>query len=182
LKVAATDPTAPQMKFRLRDVPCKGPDLFVSMTARAAPRKGYPQEMARLMWVGISSNQASRGTTRFMTWCNQKDFTSGFYFSGVHAKKIDLEFAIEGNAPLWICELTAHAHPDAMVREFEHGVVLAKPSPRRYVFELGKLFPGRKFRRIQGTANQDTAVNNGGLVSDKVVLGPKNALFLIRER
>ena len=182
LKVAATDPRAAQMKFRLRDVPCKGPDLFVSMTARAAPRKGYPEQMARLMWAGMLSNQASRSGAQFMTWCNQKDFTSGFYFSEVHSQQIALEFTIEGAEPLWICELTVHAHPDAMVREFEHGLVLANPSPRRYIFELGKLFPGRKFRRIQGTANQDTVANNGSLVSDKVVLEPKDALFLIRER
>jgi len=43
-----------ELRFRLRDVPADGPDLHVSVTARAAPMRGYPKEVARLMWVGIA--------------------------------------------------------------------------------------------------------------------------------
>ena len=87
----------------------------------------------------------------------------------------------EGSEPLWISELSVHAHPDAIYREFENGLVLANPSPRPYTFELDKLFPGKQFRRIQATANQDTRTNNGTLVSNTITIRPKDALFLVRE-
>ena len=352
LKVTARDRHVSQMALRLKDVPCKGPDLFVSVTARAAPRACYPEEMARLMWVGVAPDQykltradlprtgvrlrdkkeiglnsdtgavvrfqsnvvieekrhdcyfvhppykgKSAGYTywqrqlrippsaeldfylgmgqksparsdgvifaveisevrkdkagrpyevfrhtqkahrwthhtvplnrwagksvllkfisdcglandttadhsywadvcvlspesekdrtkpmKFMTWCNQKDFTSGFYFSDVRSGNIDLEFVVEGSEPFWISELTVHAHPDVMYREFENGLVLANPSPRHYTFDINKLSAGRRFHRIRATSKQDTTQNNGNVVSDKVVVGPKDALFLVRER
>jgi len=199
LKVTAKDSKLSQIKFRLQDVPCKGPDLFVYMTANAAPREHYPKEMARLVWVGIAPEQGGlmqaepaqtgmqlRGknvtkAVRFMTWCNEKDFSSGFYFSQILSERIDLEFTIEGPESLRISRLSIHAHPDAIYRQFERGLVLANPSPRPYIFEPAKLFPGDKFRRIRATARQDTVTNNGKKVSDKITLGPRDALFLIKE-
>ncbi len=175
LKVWSQDPKASQIKFHLRDVPCDGPDLFVALTAHAAPLRHYPKETARLMYAGIAGRPV-----RFMTWCNQRDFSSGFYFSQVRSQKVDLEFTIEGTDPLWISALSVHAHPDAMYREFEHGLVLANPSPRPYTFELDKLFPGKRFRRFGATAKQDTLTNNGKPVPNTLVIGPKDALFLIK--
>ncbi len=40
-----------EMSFYLRDVPCKGPDLFVQVKAVADAMQGCPKEMARLVWV-----------------------------------------------------------------------------------------------------------------------------------
>jgi hypothetical protein len=117
-----------------------------------------------------------------MTWCNAKDFTSGFYFSDVRSEGVDLEFVIEGGEPFWISKLTVHAHPDVVYREFENGLVLANPSPRCYTFDINRLSAGRRFRRIQATSKQDTTHNNGDGVSDKVVIGSKDALFLVKER
>jgi hypothetical protein len=158
--------------------------MFVSMTARSALRKRYPKEMARLMWVVIAPGENSTAPTkpaRYMTWCNEKDFSSAFYFSDIRSGKIDLEITIEGSEPLWISELTAHAWPDVIYREFEHGIVLANPSPRAHTFKLDELFVGKKFRRIKATANQDTSTNNGHPVSKSIILGPKDALFLVKE-
>ena len=67
-----------------------------------------------------------------------------------------------------------------MYREFERGLVLANPSPRPYTFDLATLFPGRSFRRIQGSPRQDPATNNGAPVAGTLTLGPKDALFLVR--
>jgi hypothetical protein len=182
LKIVAKDPEADAMKFRLRNVPCNGPDLFISMRTRAAPRRNYPKEMARLMWVGIApAGGVLTKPVRFMTWCNQEDFSSGFYFSQVESRKVDLEFIIESGEALWISELSAHAHADVIYREFENGLVLANPSPRPYTFDLDKLAPGTRFRRIRGTRGQDTATNNGDVVTATVVVGPKDALFLVKE-
>lgn len=178
LKLTATSPQAREIRFRLSDVPCDGPDLFVSLTARAAAMRGYPKEVARIMYVSIAKEGESTGS-HFMTWVNDREFDSTFYFSNVESDSVDLDFAIEGDEPLWIGRVAAYAHPDAMYRQFEHGLVLANPSPRPYVFDLGKLFPGRGFRRLRGSLTQDPIANNGSAVGDKLELGPKEGLFLV---
>ncbi len=116
---------------------------------------------------------------RYMTFLGSEEFCSGFYFSAVRSEKVDLEFEIEGGEPVWITRLTAHAAPDAMFREFEHGLVLANPSPRPFTFELAELLPGRSYRRLQGSPRQDPEANDGSAVGERVTLGPKEGLFLV---
>ncbi len=116
---------------------------------------------------------------RYMSWLNDREFESGYYFREVKSKSIDLEWVIEGTEPVWITSVTAHQHPDAIYRRFEHGLVLANPSPRPYVFELSKLFPARAFRRLRGSSRQDPQTNDGSPVEGKLVLQPREGLFLV---
>ncbi|MHC4681212.1 MAG: hypothetical protein ACYTEK_21230, partial [Planctomycetota bacterium] len=101
LKVAAVDPETSEIRFRLRNVRCSGPDLFVSLTARGDAMHDYPGEAARLMYVGAcpSGRQAEKAD-RFMTWVNGADFDSGFYFANIDSDEIDLEFTVEGSEPV----------------------------------------------------------------------------------
>jgi len=179
VKVTAANAEQRDLTFRLAGVPCEGPDLVVLVTARGAARKGYPVDVARLMWVGIAPPGGKpTPAVRHMTWLAAEDFRSGFYFCDVRSPRADLEFTVEGSEPVWIATVTAHAGPDAMVREFEGGVVLANPSPRPYTFDLADLFRGRAFRRLRGSSRQDPETNNGAAVGGTVTLGPKDALFL----
>ena len=118
---------------------------------------------------------------KFMTWADQEEFTSGFYFRRVKSSTVDLEFVVESSEPLWITEITAHAHPDAMYREFENGLVVANPSPRPFVFDLEALFPGKGFRRLRATKTQDTDANDGSRVGGTLKLRPMEGLFLVKE-
>ena len=179
LKVAAASPKAEEIHFRLTDIPCDGPDLFVSFTVRGEKMKDYPPEVARMMYVSVAPEGQTK-PERFMTWVNEKDFDSTFYFSKIRSDKVILDFVIEGSEPLWIKRVQARAHPDAVYRQFEHGLVLANPSPRSYTFDLGKLFPGQTLRRLKGSATQDPVANNGSKVGGKLELGPKEGLFLVR--
>jgi len=163
-----------ELRFRLTTVPCNGPDLFVSVTLRGEPMDGCPRQMPRLATVGIPP-------ARHMTWVGTEDFTSTFYFPDVRSKSVDLEFVVEGPEPVTLSRLTAHAHPDAIYREFENGLVLANPSPRPYAFDLARLFPAKRFRRIRASSRQDTATNDGSPVGKTVRLAPKDALFLVRD-
>jgi hypothetical protein len=191
LRVRAIGAEADSLRFRLRGVPCDGPDLFVSVTARGEPREGYPTEMARMAWVGIAPPEAQlvgpegrdalTEPVRYMTWLNDREFTSGFYFSDVRSKTVDLEWTVEGREPISIQSIHVHAHPDVIYREFEHGVVLANPSPRPYELELDRLFPGRKLRRLRGSPGQDPANNDGSTVGAKLTVRPKEGLFLVKE-
>lgn len=117
----------------------------------------------------------------FMTWMNEEEFTSGFYFSRVRSDRVDLEFVVESSEPAWITGISAHAHPDAMYRTFENGLVVANPSPRPCTFPMDGLFPGQKFRRLKASRTQDTEANDGSPVGDRLKLRPKEGLFLVRE-
>ncbi|HUT33100.1 MAG TPA: hypothetical protein VNE39_06465 [Planctomycetota bacterium] len=174
-RLQAVQADGKQVRFRLAHVPCDGPDLVVFVTARAEPMKGYPREVARLMWVGTDDK------TRFMTFANDRDFTSAFYFSDVKAMEAAVEIAVEGSEPVTISAVTAHAHPDAICREFERGAVVANPAPRPYAFDLGKLFPGKAFRRLRGSPEQDPVANNGQPVQGPLTLAPRDALFLVTQ-
>jgi len=181
VRVEARDPNVSSLGFHLRDVPCVGPDLVVLVTARGAPLCGYPAEVARLMHVAaVASGKQSTRELRFMTWVNEEEFESGFYFSDISSTRVDLEFAVEGPEPIWIDRVEVYAHPDVLYREFERGLVLANPSPRPYTFELSRLLPGRRLRRLRGTATQDPNTNDGSAVGDRVTLGGKDGLFLIK--
>jgi len=117
---------------------------------------------------------------RFMTWVNDRAFTSGFYFSQIKSPKVDLEFRIEGNEPLWLSDLTVHAWPDVIYREFENGLVLANPARHSCVFDLASLVPGRSYRRLRGSPSQDPVTNSGKAVSGAVTLQGREGLFLVR--
>lgn len=117
----------------------------------------------------------------FSTWMNEKDFPAGFYFKDIRSPQVDLEFVVESSEPVWLSRITAHGHPDVMLREFEHGLVLANPSLRPCTFDLAKLFPGQAFRRLKGTPQQDAKTNNGQLVEARITLGAQDALFLVRQ-
>jgi len=178
MKISAAKAETSELRFRLTGVPVNGPDLFVKLISRAQPMRNYPREVARMMQVSLASSPDDS----FMTWVNAKDFTSGFYFSNLKSATVDLEFVIEGSEPVWIEGISAYAHPDAMYRQFENGLVLANPPPPFYAFDLAKIAPGMKFRRLTASPAQDTAVNNGTPVSGSVQLGEKDALFLVREK
>lgn len=115
-----------------------------------------------------------------MTWLNDRPFTSAFYFRNVRSRSVDLTLSFEGREPITITALSAHAHPDAMCRVFERGIVIANPSLDPYVFDLGALSPGRNYRRIQAVPSQDTKTNDGQPAQGKITLGERDALFLVR--
>jgi len=177
IKVTPADGHGGPIALRLAGVPCRGPDLVVRVTMRAAPLTGYPKEMARLAHVGIAPPQGE--PVRFMTWVDGEAFTSYGYFSEIRSKTVDLVLEVEGGDPVWITRVTAHAAPDAMVRLFERGMVLANPSPRQHTFDLEALAPGRRLGRLRGSSRQDPETNSGEPVGRTVTLGPKDALFLM---
>jgi hypothetical protein len=72
--------------------------------------------------------------------------------------------------------------PDTMYRVFEKGLVLANPSREPRTFDLRSITPARQYLRIMATEYQDSAVNNGQAMGDIVILGERDALFLVRTR
>jgi hypothetical protein len=120
--------------------------------------------------------------TDYMTWVNDRFFTSTFYYRDIRSKKVDLSFDIEGAEPVTVQSISVYAHPDAIYRIFENGLVIANPGLEPYTFNLDEISPGRHYRRLKATPRQDRKANNGQPVGRTVTLGERDALFLMRTR
>jgi hypothetical protein len=165
--------------FRLNDLHPTGSDLTAFFRIRADPATGVPAGAGRLAKIRLI-DQAGRILKEGMTWCNGHDFEAVFYADQVENGPVSLEFELEGQSAVWLDRLTVHAAPDVVYREFEQGLVLANPSRTSVPFGLEKLLPGKSFRRIRGTKNQDPLVNDGSKVGPELTLPAKDALFLVK--
>ena len=125
------------------------------------------------------ASEPSRVPTSFMTFAGREWHPSTFYFRGVQTGKVDLNIEVEGGGELWIRDVTVHAHPEALARVFDHGLVLANPSPEPFTFDLSAIAPGHLFRRIVARDRQDATTNNGTDVGKTVTLGARDGLFLV---
>lgn len=132
----------------------------------------------RIMPAGATEADVTKAV-QTMTWVNEQPFTSGFYFHDVRTKEVDLSLTIESGEPVVIESVRVYAHPDAIYRVFEKGLVLANPARKPYTFDLDAIAPGRSYRRLVATKFQDAVANNGEAVSGKVTLGERDGLFLL---
>ncbi len=161
-----------------------GKCVRLKFVADAGPRDNSTTDQAhwgavRIVARGVSESEVTR-PAEYMTWANDKPFTSGFYFRHIRSPQIDLAFTVESTEPVVLQSITVHAYPDVMYRVFEKGLVLANPSLRPYTFDLRSITPERRYRRLRATEFQDRVANNGEPVGDRVTLGERDALFLVR--
>ena len=177
------------LRFEIRDIPLDGPDLTLFATMRAADRKNFPPEHARVLFASTGPKDVPhpglmrhhiKNENRDFTFLNESEFTAVFHFRNLEGRSLDVEFCLESNEPMWLEDVRAYSAPDAIYREFENGLVLANPGTTPFTFDLAELLPGRSYRRISGTAGQDPETNNGKPVGDRVTLPPLDALFLKR--
>jgi len=154
---------------RVEVPPVSGPDLTVFATLRT--RAGVA-----LVRVGLVDAEGRRHGPH-MSWADARPFEASFAFRDVAPGPAALE--IEAESDLRVDGLSAHEAPDAIVRSFEGGVVLANPARHAVDFDLDRLFPGARLRRLRGT--QDPATNDGRRVGRRFTLPGLDAVFLARE-
>ena len=152
-------------------------ELLLRYTASAQPSVLIAKGAPRILRVGTVKNRFDL----HHSWVDDRPIDYTFYGTAMPAGEAVITFDIEGSEPWRLSRITAHAHPDAMLRSYDNGLVLANPSARPYTFNLARLLPNEKFRRLQGTALQDTQTNNGKPAGAEITLGPKDGLFLQRE-
>ena len=166
--------------------PFAGKRVRLKFVADCGPRDNATTDHAHWGAVGIveagTKEEDITKAVQYMTWVNDRFFHSGFYFRHIRSKTVDVSLTIEGSQAVVLGGLAAHAHPDAIYRVFEGGIVLANPSLRPYTFDLSKLSSGRSYRRIMATPTQDRKTNDGSPVGATVTLGERDALFLVRSR
>ncbi len=171
-KIAPSKPGA-EFRFSLRRIPAQSRDLVLRLEARRDPLPGYPPEVP-----GLFSARRAGASTRHASWLGSEAFTSWYYFPNAVQGLNEVEFLVEGSSPVYLREVAAYDHAGAMFRLYEHGIVLANPSPRPYTFDLGEIAPGVAYRRLRGSSLQDPETNNGADVDKTVTLQPRDALFL----
>lgn len=168
-------PVRPVKEFTvvLRGFRPPGPDLTVAFQAwRGAPEPGV-EPAARLVHVKRAGSRMEHAG-----WLTERPLMLWHYFPDAAEGVTDIEVRLEGPAPVFLRGLAAYAHPDAMARRYERGLVLANPSPRPHTFDLGRIAPGTGYRRLRGSSKQDPETNNGQNVEGAVTLSGKDGLFL----
>lgn len=130
--------------------------------------------------LGPGGRETMTEPVRLMGWLGREPFQSTFYFRAIRSDTVDLECSIEARGPVWIESLRVVHHPDAMARRFENGLVLVNPALHSYEFDLRRLAPEVRYRRIQGSSRQDPATNNGQPLGARVELGARDGLFVVR--
>jgi hypothetical protein len=163
-------------RFFLRGIPSYSGDLVLHLWARRDPLAGYPPQTPGLFSAGLAG-----AASRSVSWLGSEWFAAWYYFPVPAAGFHDLEFVVEGDAAVYLSEMSAYDHPAATYRLYERGIVLANPCPRPFTFDLRKIAPDASFRRLQGSSRQDPETNHGEQVGDAVTLPPKDALFLSLE-
>jgi len=162
-------------------------EAYIECVASAQPRRGYPENMARYATCSLvpTETQDTRTLVGSVgeqgTWVGRKPFSAGFYFPELKPGNYHLRLRVEGAEPVRVERLALYPAADARYRVFQHGLVLANPSLHEVSYDLRTIAPGRKFRRIKGSPEQDPVTNNGAAVGDMVVLPAKDALFLMAE-
>jgi len=184
IKIHCTDTDAYLMQFTLANIPLASKDVVLRFHVRAEPVPDCPPAMARYVKVACrlagKTKQENPLSQSLLTWSDSRWFEATFYFRDLKRGIYSFDFNVDGTAPVYLSNITLHAHPDVMLREFEHGLVLANPSLEPFEFNIDKLSPGKKYRRLQGSPNQDPQTNDGSKVGDSVIIPPRDGLFLVK--
>ena len=183
LTLRARQPEQRAFSATLAGVPAPGADLVIALKVKADPMRGMPGEIARKITVRLVAHggKVNVGAAQW-TWADGQWFNPAFYFRGLKSEAVDVVVECEDSGPVYIQDVRAYAQVDAMSRDFDGGLVLANPGLSSRVFDLAAMYPGGKFRRIRGSANQDLKVNNGEPVGASVTVAPNDGLFLVREQ
>ncbi|MEX0320529.1 MAG: DNRLRE domain-containing protein [Puniceicoccaceae bacterium] len=186
-KVHSSDHDSPEWKQNAVDL-SEWSGRTVTLRFEASAGKGY--NGANAIWgptwiVSNGQQPYSRpdnvAAHQLLTHANSKVFPASFWFRDMGKGTFNITLNIEGSEPVYISNFRVYNADDVMAGEYANGAIFANPSTRAYTFDLDSLFPGSRFRRLQGTANQDTAVNDGSAVGSRVTIPAQDGLFLTKE-
>ncbi|SED49913.1 hypothetical protein [Ruania alba] len=170
----------PGSSFVIPEVEVPGGDLVLAMTVSGENLDSYSPDIGRLLKVAVTPAGSLDTDDVLLTYIDSTPRQATLYFQNIAAGSIDLRFLAEGPGSVTLHNLRLHAGPDVMIREFEHGLVLANPSGAPHTFDLSALFPDHAFRRLQGTPEQDPNTNDGSPVGANVTLAALDGLALRR--
>lgn len=165
--------------FRLPHVVSESEDLTFFLEIRGEPRVGRPAGEGRYVHVRAIDARTGELIQDYYNYINNTAFEFSYMVSGVANRDLILDIEIAGGEPVWVSRVSAHTVPDAIYQVFERGIVLANPGSKPQTFDLERLTPDTKYRRLTGRPQQDPQTNDGSTVQGLIVLS-KDALFLER--
>lgn len=186
VKISCADPNAYFLYFKLADVPLSSRNVVLRLHVRSEPADSCRPTMARYIKAACrrsqKANQVQKLSRALLTWSDSQWFEATFYFRDIKSDTYSFEFNTDGTKPVYLSNITLHAYPDVMLREFENGLVLANPSLEPFEFNLAQLSLGKRYRRLQGSANQDPKTNDGSKAGETVTIPPRDGLFLVKQK
>lgn len=169
--------TYPVMRLSVPVPGHEGPDLFLRLSLQGQALQEYPDGLGRRVKV-VATNTETGAFQLSSTLCSEESFTAYWYFRDLGSGPHRIDFEFEAGLPLTLERLTAHAAPDLVYREYEHGAVFANPSSTRQDFDVAGLLPGRSYRRLDGSPSQDPATNTGESVGAVLGVPRRDALVV----
>lgn len=151
-------------------------DLILAFDLKATPRPEYPASTPRRLAVTAIVGGGPDITHEVFAPADW--FHVVLSFRDVGSGPLQFAFAIDGGEEMRMRGIRAHEGPDAMCRGFKKGAVFANPSSAPHTFDVAALFPGRSFKRIRGTADQDPATNDGSPIGASLTLPALDALLV----
>lgn len=166
--------------LRLPKIDSKSTDIVVSMECRVKNAKDeIPMRITARCGSSVRFDPDPLSPEGLQSWVAKDWFPSRFYFSKIAGEASEVLLRFEDLAQLEIRNLAIREGGEHLVRAYEHGLVIANPTPYPWKVDLNNLYPGQKWKRLKGT--QDVDANSGKRVEGVVELKGLDALFLHRE-
>jgi hypothetical protein len=182
LLVSSTGGMGP-MTVTLKGIRIPSGDLTISFESMAFDSlPGFKPVIPRQIFVSLPGSESNPHTSnRVLNYTGTVVYyPCAFYFREAGDALVDIKIEIEGNGQITLKNLMLFNETQAICREFENGAVLVNPSLKPYRFDLEKLFPEKRFKRLTSTSENQEEVNDGTRVTGTVIVPPIDGLFLIR--
>ncbi|TKG97308.1 hypothetical protein EYV94_02440 [Puteibacter caeruleilacunae] len=101
-----------------------------------------------------------------------------FYYRKASHKDLKLHLRFEEGGKLRLRNMTVHAAPSILIKEFEHGCVIVNPSFDEISVNIKEFLPNAKLEHIKGIFNKQK--HTGLPVAEKVTVSSLSALFLVK--
>ena len=157
-----------------------GPDLVLLIDISADPLKEFPATLPRFMTVTASTAGSPVISRRLTVPVNRRWRHLILAFRRLSPGEVSLNIKAEGAESFRLRGIKTAAGSDIAYREFESGAVFVNPSDFPATFDLSTLLPGRSFRRLTGSPDQDPETNNGSLIVEELIVPPLDALLVVK--
>ncbi len=170
--------------FRIKDIDISGcayPE-FTCMVDILSEKSGIlPAEMHRQFSVRALDSQNNVIKEHYLFAANSNYMPNIIYFPDLGTNsKIHLEFDFEGCGYVQLRDTKIYDREPSFYREFANGFVAGNPSGHPVDIPLSKAYVRLTAQTDTYYADYDQIVNNGGAVTNKITLGVRDGIFLIR--
>ncbi|WDV47103.1 ABC transporter substrate-binding protein [Clostridiaceae bacterium M8S5] len=157
--------------------------LIVEFDIKCDKLANFPSDVARNILISLSGTDWD-ADTKLRGWAWSKGWNHvSFYFRECGEDIGDITIEIQGRQNVYIRNFVMKDSLEVLAREFENGLVLVNTNElSKHTFDLDKMFPFCKFKRLDGNIydKEMQSLNNGESIKDSITLQPQSGIFLIK--